>query len=323
MPLCEVLVGGGVIAFTCDLARGHEGPHRSAENAKSVRERDQWESAQRGEPQLSEFQGEAQTTAERYTANPTPVPGTGPYMAPGVTVICDPCLSGDHNNCRHRAEIIAVEFSGKERVEFFCYCFQTAPVPHGLDQEFAGKHGWPLTTEIPVFTKAPQVASAQGPGVGGAGGATLQSVTNQPTKQRDGDQSLPQVHEGERSIQDRIVDKISILKEQGDLPEEAFRRIEQRMEESKNLGIQRYGTPLQAWNGRDFLEDLIGEIRDTLVYLTGIQEGRESSEEVYVRRVMEAMEQFVQEGGKLTGRAAAEIAVRTIFNATAPVLAGD
>lgn len=44
------------------------------------------------------------------------------------------------------------------------------------------------------------------------------------------------------------------------------------MENRKRLGIERYGTPLQAFNGRDGLQDLYEELLDGVVYLRQVQE---------------------------------------------------
>lgn len=42
------------------------------------------------------------------------------------------------------------------------------------------------------------------------------------------------------------------------------------LEERMQLGIKRYGTLLQANNGRDMLRDLYEELLDALVYLKGL-----------------------------------------------------
>ncbi len=45
---------------------------------------------------------------------------------------------------------------------------------------------------------------------------------------------------------------------------ESIRLILERL----NLGIERYGTPLQPFNGRDARRDLIEELLDALFYVT-------------------------------------------------------
>lgn len=39
------------------------------------------------------------------------------------------------------------------------------------------------------------------------------------------------------------------------------------MEARKNFGLEKYGTTLTAWNGRDSLADALDELADALVYL--------------------------------------------------------
>lgn len=44
------------------------------------------------------------------------------------------------------------------------------------------------------------------------------------------------------------------------------------IEARKQLGIRKYGTALQAHNGRDMLQDLYEEILDAAIYLRGLIE---------------------------------------------------
>jgi hypothetical protein len=67
----------------------------------------------------------------------------------------------------------------------------------------------------------------------------------EPTKQRPGDQPLPEVN-GSQFIQDMVIADI---------------------EARKQVGIQRYGTALQAHNGRDALQDLYEELIDAAMYV--------------------------------------------------------
>jgi hypothetical protein len=73
-------------------------------------------------------------------------------------------------------------------------------------------------------------------------------------KQREGDQPLPTPNE-RAAIQDLVVGDIT-------------RR--------KAVGIQRYGTPLQAFNGRDALRDAYEEALDLAIYLRQVIEEREA-----------------------------------------------
>lgn len=63
-------------------------------------------------------------------------------------------------------------------------------------------------------------------------------------RQREGDQPLPVVNDQEY-VADQLKDYI---------------------EHRKQLGIQRYGTPLQAFNGRDWMRDFLEESVDRLLY---------------------------------------------------------
>lgn len=63
-------------------------------------------------------------------------------------------------------------------------------------------------------------------------------------KDRPGDQPLPVVND-ERPVQDQVVEYI---------------------ERRKLVGVERYGTPLQANNGRDALRDLFEELVDAVNY---------------------------------------------------------
>lgn len=66
---------GGTVTFACSLEAGHDGPHYAYEYPPSVRARSRWAELNRyPSSPLAAFQGPAQTTAERYTENPTDVP---------------------------------------------------------------------------------------------------------------------------------------------------------------------------------------------------------------------------------------------------------
>lgn len=48
-------------------------------------------------------------------------------------------------------------------------------------------------------------------------------------------------------------------------------RYYQLMEDRREQGIQKYGTPLQVGNGRDFLADAIQEVLDAMIYNIGAE----------------------------------------------------
>lgn len=65
----------------------------------------------------------------------------------------------------------------------------------------------------------------------------------------------------------------------------------------RELGIQRYGTALQAHNGRDMLQDAYEEAIDLAIYLRGCIEERDTSkaksEEYFTRLAKQQHELFV------------------------------
>lgn len=71
----------------------------------------------------------------------------------------------------------------------------------------------------------------------------------EPTKQRDGDQVLPEP--GKQAVQQHILDNIDGI----------FR-------ESLRVGLERYGRPLETFNGRSTITDIHDEVRDLFAYLT-------------------------------------------------------
>ena len=74
----------------------------------------------------------------------------------------------------------------------------------------------------------------------------------EPEQPRPGDQPLPVINDSD-AIQDLVI-------------QDHLAR--------KQIGIQRYGTPLQVFNGRDGLRDAYEEGLDLVVYLRGIMEER-------------------------------------------------
>lgn len=71
---------------------------------------------------------------------------------------------------------------------------------------------------------------------------------SEPTKQRPGDQRLPQG--GQVCVQDLVIAE---------------------MQESKRVGVERYGSTLMTFNGRRSIQDVAEEVRDLHVYLTQVK----------------------------------------------------
>lgn len=85
------------------------------------------------------------------------------------------------------------------------------------------------------------------------------------------DQPLPKINENP-SIQDMVI---------------------QDIEERKRIGLAKYGTLLQAGNGRDMLQDAYDEVIDLAIYLRGEIEERRKNEEVTItQRVLALAEEL-------------------------------
>lgn len=80
-------------------------------------------------------------------------------------------------------------------------------------------------------------------------------ATKEPTKQREGDQQLPTKNH-HPFIQDLVIEDI---------------------EKRRQLGIQRYGTALQPFNGRNVLQDIYEEGMDFIMYLRQLLYEKENS----------------------------------------------
>ncbi|MGW9067852.1 hypothetical protein ACWGQT_00170 [Streptomyces yangpuensis] len=70
---------------------------------------------------------------------------------------------------------------------------------------------------------------------------------------RPGDQPLP--HEGGEPVQERLIGMIK---------------------ERRTLGIQRYGRPLETFNGRNAVQDALDEALDLATYLTQVRMEQEA-----------------------------------------------
>lgn len=93
---------------------------------------------------------------------------------------------------------------------------------------------------------------------------------NGPTKQREGDQPLPKQHDGP-FVADQLIERLT----RSDGANPVVLLICQLLEDRKQVGIQRYGTPLQAFNGRDVVQDAVEEAIDLSTYLfQAVMEGK-------------------------------------------------
>lgn len=139
---CKAYVtGGGVISHKCRLDDGHAGPCASPDSPRSESARARWLEGEEARMTLAQFQGRAETTAQRYTENPTPVPGkqatvaehpettpTRPGLRTGADVMvammsCTDCRNGNHLSCDM---IVANEgaVDARDFVDTGCACFK-------------------------------------------------------------------------------------------------------------------------------------------------------------------------------------------------------
>ena len=245
---CGQYIETQTVAHPCDLPPNHLGPHRSIDIPRSVSARERWE---RSQGDLEQFQGPAQTTAERYTLNPTPVPGSEPEPdAPSVYI---------EDSVR---EVPPSEAESMHRT---------------TSEDFLPRTTAELEAQQPSPTNPP----------------------HGPTKQREGDQVLPTQNDGE-AVQQRIIEKARTLNARGDLRDDQLAVIEAYMAESIEVGTERYGTPLQTFNGRDVLQDIVEEARDLFVYLAQARQARDEDQEKLVQLVISEIYQSYQEGEQPT-----------------------
>ena len=80
-------------------------------------------------------------------------------------------------------------------------------------------------------------------------------------RQREGDQPLPVHRAGEPDIQ-----SIAIMDLRANHALPVTEQVVAMIEARRRLGIARYGSALQAFNGRDAGQDLLEELVDALVY---------------------------------------------------------
>lgn len=126
-----------------------------------------------------------------------------------------------------------------------------------------------------------------------------------PTKQRPGDQRLPDADESVTDDQAAIIADI---------------------EARRQVGIERYGQGHRPFNGRDTLLDLYEEHLDALVYLKSIQRMAKATREELLKVVQQALEAEGIEGDHTRSgeEMAAEIAVDRIMGwVAAKIILGE
>lgn len=82
-------------------------------------------------------------------------------------------------------------------------------------------------------------------------------------------------------------------------------RVHREMPERMQMGLERYGTLLQPFNGRDFMRDAFDELNDLSVYLEGVAREREAMMDLLFDLASwpRKPSQAITEMGTLTSRA--------------------
>lgn len=271
---CGTYIGKGTVNYPCTLPQQHKGPHTAMELPRTIEERRRWEQDQREaqatkahvESGLGEFQGRAETTAQRYTENPTDHPSVVKQREEdaikaadfrrgadaAVTMVCKPCQDGQHSQCYAVTDNIGA-VDANDFMDTHCGCYARNADDHSAKLDIpctACNGGGQVQAGSGVFSSMmKKCGRCSGTGVEPmvaldeiivAEGAKLA----EPTKQREGDQPLPQTSD-RPFIQDAVIADI---------------------EARKQVGIQRYGTPLQAFNGRNTVLDWYEELLDAATY---------------------------------------------------------
>lgn len=370
MATCGSMIEGNVVAYGCDLDQGHTGPHRAVENPRSVRERVKWEADQAHLASgLGQFQGIAETTAQRYTENPTDVPGPK-YQQPepetlpenfdrfATPVVLEEKDTGEvkfRQATTAEAKVAGIDlgavipevghiylmditrldidgiFDGpsptqakmtitqidlsSETGQRFRMAFSGHPGQPGPEFDFTRKQFKELAkdrvlTDDEKFQMLSRVRKdeVENPE------SEVENPESKPIKQREGDQPLPTQTGGE-FVQDRIIEKVEALKANGSIEPDQAEKIIEQMENSKAVGMQRYGSALQTFNGRDTLQDAAEEARDLFVYLNSLVQARESQRD----HLIDVVEDAILKHYPSRPLALAAIVVDTILNATGPL----
>lgn len=254
MAECGQMVSGGVTSFPCTVqvpneGGPHPGPHAAVEVPRSTRARETWEKQQqegaRARAVLAESQGAPQSFHEMRgdVTSATPVPGSdlqpreyreahqprvGEFGERGSD---EPQpIEGSH------AEQVAPTWNGEtDGAPYACPLCNSVGTGLGMKAHLDEEHREKSLIGVSVDTATPSP-----------------SPFSEPTKQREGDQSLPRVNEG-KFIQDLVIEDIN---------------------DRVAVGIKRYGTPLQALNGRDAFLDAYEEALDLATYLRQVREER-------------------------------------------------
>jgi hypothetical protein len=259
---CGEFVESQTTAYPCWLPLGHTGPHEAVEVPRSTRDRRRWELSQMPtappeaqEPQVPQnppVQPAPAPQAQQQVAAPAPAvsPGQTQCLQAFGTAPVRACSLPPLHNGTHQ---YMLTFPDKATYE--AHRASVTPSPPAVQVQ--GKVGYEIQEQppqpAPVQQPAPHPMSAVPQFV--SLDDTPAPSSPEPTKQRVGDQPLPLHHEGVPSIQDRLI-----------------RIIQGRAQ----VGVQRYGTTLQPFNGRDSLLDAFEESLDLTIYLLQVMDERDT-----------------------------------------------
>ena len=232
MAQCKKPVGKGTVCYPCVVTAEHDGPCMSNENEPSKRARSAWLLAveQEGE-EAGDGVTVPHTLTEHVTRRQVPHPG-----APSLSDFQGPSRTSATGLMEHVEEGIAGE------------PLSTIDTSQpGSSRTLRPNRPRTLWVGDPVEVNTPEPV-----GVCSICGELDHSelwkhgeLPAAPTKTRPGDQPLPVVNDSP-FIQDLVIEDF---------------------EARKQTGIDRYGTPLQAHNGRNVDLDLYEELLDATTYL--------------------------------------------------------
>lgn len=230
MADCKKNVGRGIIAYPCVVESGHDGPCMANENGPSVHARKAWLAAV--ELEVLEAASASPTVERRREI---PHPGAEPLSAfqgparTSATGLMEHVEDGISNTAPLRTIDTNAPGQGHTLRSSRPRTIW-AGEPVGVTPEADAY-------EAPIVVQPTQVVTFP---------TDSDTDYQVPTKTREGDQPLPEVREGGGFIQDLVIEDIEARKE---------------------VGIRRYGTPLQAFNGRNVDQDLYEELIDATTYL--------------------------------------------------------
>ncbi len=242
MAQCKKPVGKGTVCYPCVVPDNHDGPCMSNENEPSKRARAAWLLAVEAEESTD-------TPTPAVVAQEAPVQRQVPH--PGAED-----LSAFQGKARTSATgLMEHEEDGIASPTPLTTVDTNAP---GQGRTIRGSRPRTIwageTVEVnpapSPFDELESVSACSVCGVPDHSNRWQHSILEaphvpEPTKTRPGDQPLPVVTEGV-FIQDLVIEDV---------------------EARKAVGIERYGTPLQANNGRNVDQDLYEELLDATTYL--------------------------------------------------------